>query len=68
MTDPGAGTMGAIDVLAATVTKFVNAASEERSTSTIKWGRKSPVIKAEDAESLMNELVELENIYADLNC
>ena len=60
--------MGAIDVLAATVTKLVNAASEERSTSTIKWDRKRPVIKAEDAESLMNELVELENIYSDLNC
>ena len=60
--------MGAIELLASTVTKFANAASEEKSSSTIKWDRKRPVVKAEDAEGLMNELVELENIYSDLNC
>ena len=42
--------------------------SEEKSASTIKWDRKRPVIKASDAEGLMTELVELENLYAELNC
>ena len=45
--------------LAAQVSKFVGALSEDR---------KRPVIKAQNAESLRDELVELENIYSDLNC
>ena len=50
------------------MTKFVNAASEEKSASTVEWDRKRPHIKAENAESLMEELIELENIYSDLGC
>ena len=54
--------------MAAQISKFVGALSEEKGSSTIKWDRKRPVIKAQNAESLMDELVELENIYSDLNC
>ena len=60
---------GVMSTLASTVTKFVGAMSEERSSaSTIKWDRKRPAIKAESAEGLMTELVELENIYSELGC
>ena len=54
--------------LTAQVSKFVGAISEEKSASTIKWDRKRPTIKVESAESLMDELVELENTYSDLGC
>ena len=54
--------------MAEQVTKFVGAMSEEKSASTIKWDRKRPTIKAESAESLMDELVERENTYSDLGC
>ena len=55
-------------VLTDQMSRFVGAMADEKSASTIKWDRKRPSIKAEDAESLMNELVELENTYVDLNC
>ena len=57
-----------ISELATLVAKFVGAMAEERSASTIKWDRKRPIIKANDAESLMTELAQLENAYAELNC
>ena len=63
-----AGALGAIRDLSTTVSKFVEAASEkeERTSSAIKWERKRPTIKADDAESLMSELIALDNTYADL--
>ena len=45
-TTDGAGL--AVAELAAQVSKFVGALSEEKSSSTIKWDRKRPVIKAQD--------------------
>ena len=52
-----AGALSAIRDLSTTVSKFVEAASEkeERTSSAIKWERKRPTIKADDAESLMSE-------------
>ena len=67
-TGSNAGLAGAVADLTAQVSIFVGAMSEEKSASTIKWDRKRPVIKASDAESLMIELVELENLYAELSC
>ena len=67
-TGSDAGPAGAMSTLTAQVSKFVGAMSEERAASSIKWDRKRPTIKAETAEGLMDELVELENVYSDLNC
>ena len=62
--------MEAIGELSSQVSKFVGALSDRAQTasSVPKWERKRPVIKADDAEGLMNELVMLENTYADLGC
>ena len=38
----------------------------ESASSALKWERKRPVIKVDDAESPMNELLMLENTYANL--
>ena len=59
---------GGLAGLTAQISKFVGALSEEKASSTIKWNRKQPVIKAQDAESLMTEIVELENVYSDMQC
>ena len=60
--------MQAFGELSSQISKFVGALSEkeDKGSSALKWGRKRPVIKADDAEGLMNELVTLENTYADL--
>ena len=60
--------MQAIEMFSSQISKFVGALSEkeDKASSSIKWERKRPVIKADDAEGLMNELVALENTYADL--
>ena len=60
--------MQAIEALSTQISKFVGAISEkeDKASSSIKWDRKRPSIKADDAEGLMNELVALENAYADL--
>ena len=63
-TGSGAGLVA----LTAQITRFVGAMSEEKAASSIKWDRKRPTIKAETAEGLMDELVELENVYSEMGC
>ena len=56
-----------VDKLADTMIMFVDALTDKESqTSTMKWERAKPKIKAESAEGLMNEIVALDTCFAEL--